>query len=199
MSKTDAELVCEALDGDGNSFKLIVERYQRLVFNIVYHYLGRPDEVEDIAQEVFLKVFRSLHTFDTSRPLQSWISRITSNTCLDELRKRRHRKTRSFADLSEEEEKRIKFIYEKAADSDHLTEEEANGAFGLLQVALDELPDKDRMAFVLREMEGLGYSEIAESLQTTELAARIRVSRARKKLQSKFQRLFSGSKPRVIG
>jgi len=65
-AKTDAQLVEATVEGDPQAFEEIVERYQRLVFNIIYHYMGRRNEVEDLAQEVFLKVFRALDTFDAT-------------------------------------------------------------------------------------------------------------------------------------
>ena len=85
MARSDVELVAAVLRGDPHAFEEIVARHQRLVFNIIYRYLGRRDEVEDLAQEVFLKVFASLRSFDNSRPLLPWISRITANRCLDEV------------------------------------------------------------------------------------------------------------------
>ena len=80
MPKTDEELVKATLEGDTYAFEEIVERYQRLVFHIIYHYVGARDVVEDLAQEVFLKVFRALETFDMRGPLKAWVSRITANT-----------------------------------------------------------------------------------------------------------------------
>ena len=143
----------------------IVERYQRLVFNIVFHYLGRREEVEDIAQDVFLRVYRSLSRYDPERPLKAWVSRITANACLDELRKRKIRKTQLFSDVDEDE-----------AGTQTLLDRFSSGTM------LTELPKKDKLAFVLREMEGMDYSEIAPTMETTELAVRIRVSRSKKKL-----------------
>lgn len=191
MALSDAELVESALAGEAQAFEQIVRRYQRLVFNIVYHYLGGRNEVEDLAQEIFLKVYRSLDRFDTSRPLKAWIGRIASNACLDELRRARVRRERSFSDFSEEQEERIRYLYGKSAEGGGLTEEEAEESLSLLQQALDELSAKDRMAFVLREMEEQEYSEIAEAMETSQVAVRIRVSRARKKLQRRIKAMLA--------
>ena len=113
MPKTDPELVAATLAGDQDAFGEIVRRYQRLVFNAVYHYLGRHQDIEDLAQEVFLKVYRSLDRYDRGRPLQAWIFRIAANQCLDEIRKARHRRVTAFADLGEEEEERAKRLFDK--------------------------------------------------------------------------------------
>ena len=77
MRRTDEELVKATLEGAPYAFEEIVERYQRLVFSIIYHYVGARDVVEDLAQEVFLKVFRSLATFDMRGPLKAWVSALT--------------------------------------------------------------------------------------------------------------------------
>lgn len=179
MARTDEELAAAALSGDPQAFEALVQKYQRLVFNIVYHYLGKRNEVEDIAQEVFLKVYRSLSRYDTGRPFKAWISRITVNCCLDELRKSK-RKPQLFSDLSEEEG--LDSYFDRFAAGSSLSEAEAERMLELLQTQISRLSDKDRMAFVLREIEGFAYQDIAEAMETTELAARIRVSRSRRRL-----------------
>ncbi len=182
MAKTDEELVAQALNGDPKGFETLIGRYQSLVFRIVYHYLGRRNEVEDIAQEVFLKVFRSLAQYDTGRPFKAWVSRIAVNSCFDELRKTRARKEQLFSELADEEQGRLESCYGKFRRGEGLNETEAEQLWLLLQRQLDELSEKDKMVFVLRELEGLDYAEIAASLETTELAIRVRLSRARKLL-----------------
>lgn len=189
MATTDADLVRTTLDGDPHAFAEIVERYQRLVFNIIYHFLGYRGEAEDLAQEVFLKVFRSLESFDTTRPLKSWIGRITSNACLDEIRKLRNRRVHLFTDLAREEEERLESYFDQFSQSTSLTEGQEQDLFSLLWRSMQGLSEKDRMAFVLREMEGLTYSEIAEVFRTSEVAVRIRVSRAKKKLQDELSQV----------
>ncbi len=182
MAKTDPELVADALDGDPKGFEELVRRHQSLVFRIVYHYLGRRNEVEDIAQEVFLKVFRSMGQYDRRRPFKAWLSRIAVNSCFDELRKSRVRKERLFSQLAEEEQSRLETCYAKFRGGQGLDEAEAESLWQWLQRQLQELSEKDRMVFVLREVEGWDYSAIAESLDTSERAIRVRMSRARKLL-----------------
>ncbi len=189
MGPSDRELVESVLGGDGSAFQPLVERYQNLVFNIVFHYMGRREEVEDIAQEVFLKVYRSLSKYDPERPLKAWVSRITTNSCLDELRKRKVRKTQLFADLVQEETDTETF-FDRFASGSVVSEFEAGRVLSWLQGLMNGLPDKDRMAFVLREVEGLEYSEIASAMATTQLAARIRVSRSKKKLLSSLRSMI---------
>ncbi|MDA2927664.1 RNA polymerase sigma factor [Acidobacteria bacterium AH-259-G07] len=194
MARTDGQLVRATLEGDPQAFEEIIERYQRLVFNIVYHYLGYRDEVEDLAQEVFLKVFRSLDTFDTERPLKSWISRITANACLDEIRRVRKRRIRLFSDLGRDEEERMEYFFEQFNQCSTLSEEEEQELFELLARSMERLNEKDKLAFVLRELEGLSYPEIARILDTTQLAVRIRVSRSKKKLQQELSQILYSEK-----
>lgn len=196
-AKTDAQLVKATVEGDPQAFEEIVERYQRLVFNIIYHYMGRRNEVEDLAQEVFLKVFRALETFDASRPLKSWIGRITANTCLDEIRKAPKRKVWSFADLGGDEESKIEYFYERFGQHSSLTEKDVEDLFELLEKLMERLNRKDKMAFVLRELEGLSYPEIAKALQSSELAVRLRVSRSKKRLQKDLEEILYSGKKRV--
>jgi RNA polymerase sigma-70 factor (ECF subfamily) len=188
MAKSDGELVLEAIKGDRRAFEKIVTRYQNLVFNIAYHYLGRREEVEDLAQEVFLKVYQTLDRYDTGRPLKHWIGRITVNRCLDELRKLKIRRLHLLSDLGDEDRQSIDQLAEAARTSRPLTELEAEKCLELLEASMSELPEKDRMAFVLREMENLSYKELAAMLETSEVAARIRVSRARSRLQEELGR-----------
>ena len=194
MPKTDEELVKATLEGDPHAFEEIVERYQRLVFSIIYHYVGGRDLVEDLAQEVFLKVFRSLATFDMRGPLKSWVSRITANTCLDELRKLRRQKVCTFTDLSGDDESRIEDFFEQFTSKGLLTENDVSDLFVLLEKLLGRLNDKDKMAFVLREMEGLSYADVAQAMKTTEVAVRIRISRSKKKLQTDLEEILLSGK-----
>lgn len=193
MPATDAELVARALEGDSAAFAGIIERYQRLVFNIVYHYLGRREPVEDMAQEVFLKVYRSLGRYDPGRPLRHWIGKIAANQCLDELRKRKTRRTEVMSDLSEEEQGRIWRFYEMSGQGREMAEEQAEQCFELLQRAMAGLGEKDRMAFVLRELDDMAYSDVAAMLGSSEVAARIRVSRARKAIRARLGRMLDAN------
>ena len=133
MARSDAELVAAVLEGDSHAFEEIVAANQKLVFSIIYRYLGRRDQVEDLAQEVFLKVFSSLRTFDNNRPLLPWISRITANCCLDEIRKIRRRKLTLFSDLSEEEEARIEYFFGQFRQGRALTQEQSEESFLLMK------------------------------------------------------------------
>lgn len=182
ITSSDEELVAQTLGGNPRAFEELIRRYQKLVFNIAYHHLGRSAELEDIAQDVFLKSFRALESYQPGRSFKAWIARITVNCCLDELRRRRVRKLSLFSDMGQEEKDDLESFFDQHSAGQTLTDEQADKMLNLVSQILSDLPESERSAFVLRELEGLEYPEIAETLGTTELAIRIRVSRARKKI-----------------
>jgi len=188
MAATEGDLVQRSLEGDQGAFEEIVRRYQGLVLNIVYHYLGRNDIAEDIAQEVFVKLYSTLSRFDPTRSLKAWIGKITANQCIDELRRTKRQRLQLFSDFDERQA--AGELLAQARSEQPLTEDQAEKAQKLLQSALGRLSPSERMAFVLHEMEDLPYSELAATMGTTELAARIRVSRSRKKLRKKLEELL---------
>jgi RNA polymerase sigma-70 factor, ECF subfamily len=192
MERTDAELVDATLRGDSDAFAGIVKRYQHFVFNAIYHYLGPSADIEDVAQEVFLKLFRALDRYDTGRPLQAWIYRITVNQCFDEGRKIKHRRVKSFSEMSEEEEGRILRYHEGRQGP--LSHTEAEESLRFLKSLMDGLSDKDKMAFVLREIEGLDYDEVSKAMNTSVTAARIRISRVKKRLMGQLDEKLSARK-----
>lgn len=187
MVRTDAELVGAILEGESEAFEEIVRRYQSRVFSIAFRYLGRRHIVEDVAQEVFLKLFRSLSSFDVTRSLDAWISRIAVNSCYDELRREKTRKSILFTDLTREDEERLDGFYFKFTKANNLSVTESEELLEVFQKLLSLLGEKDRMAFTLREVEGLSYKEIADAMGATELAVRIRVSRSRQQVMEKLK------------
>ena len=99
----DRELVARCQKGDPLAFEELVRKYQQTVLNLAYHYLGYQNDVEDVAQKIFTKVYFSLPKFDTQRPFFPWLYRIAINQCYDELRRMRRQKIRTFSELSLEE------------------------------------------------------------------------------------------------
>ncbi|GAB4220086.1 MAG: sigma-70 family RNA polymerase sigma factor [Acidobacteriota bacterium] len=192
MSETDSELVRRTLDGDQLAFEQLVRRYERFVFNVAYHYLGAFDQVDDVAQEVFLKVYDNLAQYDTGRPFKTWVGRIAANRCIDELRRRKRQRVKLIADLGDDELAETRRMLERVEGGNPLTEEDARRALRVLHQALESVPDGEREAYILREVEGLEYDEVARICGISEPAVRIRVSRARKRLQEKLEDMLHG-------
>jgi RNA polymerase sigma-70 factor, ECF subfamily len=179
----DRELVARCRKGDPLAFEELVHKYQQTILNLAYHYLGYQKDFEDVAQKIFTKIYFSLPKFDTRRPFFPWLYRIAVNQCYDELRRMRRLKVRTFSELSMEEANSVENLISQPAVS--LTaNEDRKDMLALLQKMLDQLPDQQRMAIVLRDIEDLPYSQMAEMLKCTEQAARLKVFRARSRLKT---------------
>jgi len=190
----DGTLIENTLKGDERSFAELVRRYQAAVWGTVYRILGNSSENEDAVQEVFLRAYSALHKFDLKYPFGPWILRITTNYCIDQLRKRRGRKLQLWSELTEFDQRRLLNNFSRDNDLDSIRIESSEGYTKIAQVLLDGLNPKYRAAFVLREVEEKSYEEVAHALGTSEVAARVRVSRARSELQKKFRAYCSGLK-----
>lgn len=169
-------LVQRTLAGDQQAFGELVQRYERDVFNLAYRMLNERTEAEDAAQEAFLRAYANLERYDPDRSFKTWILSITSNHCIDRLRRRR------LVWLSLEEEP---MMPHPALTSDIPGPEEAaltNERNVLVQGLLDDLNPDYRLAVVLRYWYDLSYAEIAEMLDTTESAVKSRLFRARQAL-----------------
>ena len=183
----DRKLVGRCQQGDPLAFEELVRKYQQTVFNLAYHYIGYRSEVEDVAQKIFAKVYFSLPKFDLRRPFFPWLYRIAINQCYDELRRIRRQKTHTFSELSLEETSSIERLMSQN-DPRPAPEEEREELQGLLRKMMSQLPDQQRMAVVLRDLESVPYAQIAEILKCTEQAARLKVFRARVRLKTLMER-----------
>jgi RNA polymerase sigma-70 factor (ECF subfamily) len=194
VDSADSALIEGTLNGDEWAFAELVRRYQAAVWGTVHRILGNSSESEDAVQEVFLRAYTSLHKFNLEMPFGPWVLRIATNYCIDQLRRRKGRKTQLWSELSEYDQQRLLKDQSQDRDWDTAAMEGAEGYAKLAQALLDGLNPKYRAAFVLREVEERGYNEVANMLGTSEVAARVRVSRARVELQKKFRAYLSGQK-----
>ena len=187
MDSTDVALIERTLNGDELAFAELVRRYQAIVWGTVYRLLGNSSENEDAVQETFLRVFIALGKFNPRYPFGSWIHRIASNYCIDQLRKQKNVRFRLWSELKYSEQERLSrdFTQDSGIESYEITELE-DYVVKAARSLLDELSPKCKAAFICREVEGLKYSEIAEILGTREITARVRVSRARSELRKKL-------------
>ncbi len=184
----DSVLIEAAIDGDRTAFAELVGRYRAAVFGTVRRTLGNSPETEDAVQEVFLRAMVSLARYDRRYPFGPWILKITSNYCIDQLRRRKARKYRLWSDLSETEEEMILRNLSTKPDTGDLAQEEQGRYLKIAQSLLNSVKPRLRMAFVLREIEGRSYEEVALILGVPEVTARVRVWRARADLHEKFRK-----------
>ena len=194
VDSADSALIESTLKGDEWAFAELVRRYQAAVWGTVHRILGNSSEKEDAVQEVFLRAFTALHKFDLKLPFGPWILRIAANYCIDQLRRKRGRKTLLWSELKDYDQERLLKDPAKEGEWESTGMEGTEGYVRVAQALLDGLNPKYRAAFVLREVEERAYNEVAQMLGTSEVAARVRVSRARFELQKKFRAYLSGQK-----
>jgi RNA polymerase sigma-70 factor, ECF subfamily len=179
----DRELVAQCCKGDPLAFEALVRKHQQMVLNLAYHYLGYQNDIEDVAQKIFAKVYFSLPQFDNRRPFFPWLYRIAINQCYDELRRLRRLKIRTFSELTFEETNSIENLISQQ-ETAPASDENRKEMMALLYRMVDQLPAQQRLAVVLRDIEDMPYSQMAKTLQCTEQAARLKVFRARSRLKS---------------
>jgi len=187
QTSEDFRLVNAFKAGDHQAFEDLVRRYQRPVANIIYLTLGNREEVQDIAQEVFIRVYRSIDKFEFDASFFSWIYRITVNLCIDELRRKKIKRALSLDFLTEgalEKEKKSK---EQVLASDGVLNDEKRE---IVLGALQRISQEHRQVIILREYEELSYAEIAAYLGISIQAVKSRIFRAREELRTLLEDYF---------
>lgn len=181
----EAELVRLAQSGEEAAFEELIRRHQQRVFGLVNGILRRREDVEDVVQQVFLKVFVSLKRFDLRAAFSTWLYKITVNECWDYLRKKKVRPLVYETDLSEDQISRL----DGAASSERPPESPARRAEvqDILDQLLDELPERDRELLVLKEVEGFSVQELAEILNVNVNTIKVRLFRTRARLMDLYR------------
>jgi len=171
--QTEESVLIEAAKaGDQEAFRQIVERYQGAVHNLAYRMLGTPEEAEDAAQEIFVRIYRQLGRYDSERKFSTWTLAIATNYCIDQLRRRRMQ----FVPLENI------IPWARARDSGPEGEALSGESRDEMQRLLKRLPEKYRAPLVLRYWEDLSCAEIAEILGVPEGTIKTQIHRARKQL-----------------
>ena len=159
----DADLISRAAAGDPSAFQAIVERHRSMVYRVAFQFAGNHHDAEDIAQDVFIKVYRSLDRFRQDAQLTSWMYRIVMNTCIDH--RRRHRLATA-APFGEEAEQKMLNTPEDTPDPE---ERAYAGELGqVLEWEIGRIPKGQRVVFVMRHHQGMKLGEIAEALGLAE-------------------------------
>ena len=178
----DRELVRRAQREDKEAFEELIRRHQHRVFAVAGGILNRREDVEDIAQQVFVKAYFSLKRFDQRAALSTWLYKITVNECWDMLRKKKVRPLVYEADLSEEQARQVISSAEKGKEHPDISERlELRQRVDRLLEGLDE---RDRLMLILKEVEGFSIEEIAEVLDLNANTVKVRLFRARRRVVS---------------
>ncbi|HLM59921.1 MAG TPA: sigma-70 family RNA polymerase sigma factor [Pyrinomonadaceae bacterium] len=182
---TDDALVKAVLTGDDAAFDLIFERYRRLVTHLISRFFYQREEIEELAQQSFTKIYFSLNIFRGERgaSLSAWISKITINVCYDELRRRKRRPVNRFADLSDEEKEILERLAQSAAES----AESSLIKRDLAEKLLSKLEAPDRVALMLFYVEECSVEEIAGLVGWSQSNVKTRLFRARNFLRDVFK------------
>lgn len=173
------EIIRSVLRGNVNDFEKLVTAYEKNVYNIALKMVGDPDDAADMTQETFIKAYRALSGFRGDSKFSSWLYRIASNVCLDFLRSRSRHPQVSLSTVDEDD--RATF---ELPDMRQNPEEQLMKKLGMEAVrrGLEQLPEQQRQILVLRELGGLSYAELAQTLGLEEGTVKSRIFRARKRL-----------------
>ncbi len=187
----DRELVRRGQAGDKEAFEELVRRHQHRVFAVAGGILCRREDVEDIAQQVFVKAYFSLKRFDQRAAFSTWLYKITVNECWDLLRKKKVRPLLYESDLSEEQARL--FSASERLDSGAQDVSDKLEAQQQVENLLQGLDERDRMMLILKEVEGFGIEEIAEILDLNANTVKVRLFRARRRIVNQVRRRRDGS------
>ncbi len=182
----ETEIIENLKQGDENAFRQLVEKYQQMVVNTCYGLVHNMEDAEDIAQEVFIEVHRSIHKFRADSRLSTWLYRIAVNRSLNHIRDNKRRKWFQSADDSSESAKNQ--IYNQMANTNDAPESEMekNQRAAILHEAIDSLAKNQRVAFTLNKYEDMSYKEIAEVMEISLSSVESLIHRAKKNLQKKL-------------
>ncbi|PIR00769.1 MAG: RNA polymerase subunit sigma [Nitrospinae bacterium CG11_big_fil_rev_8_21_14_0_20_45_15] len=191
------ELVRKLQAGNMEVFDQLVERFQKKIYALSFNLTRNQMDAQDVTQDVFLTLFRKIHTFQGKSAFSSWVYRITLNAAYMKLRSRKKDQSVSIDDMLPTFNK-AGFQQEKVQDWSEKTDSLlfANETRNIIQKAVDQLPEKEKVVFLLRDVEGISTEKVGEVLDLTIPAVKSRLHRARlflrKKLSTFFEEYRSG-------
>lgn len=185
MERSDAEWIAAVLKGDASSFEPLIQKYSPRVFASIRRYARRDSEIEDIAQEVWLKAYNKLSSFRGDAPFEHWLMRLTVRTCYDFLRAHQRNRESSFSELSEPENDWL----ERFVAAPESASENADAARQLVTRILDELSPPAKLIITLLEIEDRTIKEIAEITGWSLPLVKVRAFRARAEMKKILTRL----------
>ncbi len=183
----EAYLLIKATEGDMGAFEQLILGYEKFVYAIAYRMLPNSEDAKDISQEVLIKIYKNLHEFSNITYFKSWVARITTNTCIDELRKRRRKEAVSLDETKDGEEglKIIQIPSKESTPEESAIESEKQKE---LVSAIHKLSHDYKTLIVLRDIQGMSYNEIAEVTNSNLGTVKSRLSRARRRLKQLYEK-----------
>ena len=186
-------LIERCLRGDQVAWEQIVRQHWRKVFNVAYKFVGSHEQAEDLTQDIFLKIFKSLDTFDRRANFQTWLISVSRNLCIDHYRSVRKERQTIDREVTAEDASPVSATVSPLAALEH------RDLASLLRHALQGLPQSLRMAVLLRDIQELSYQEIADRLRLPEGTVKSRINRGRKELARQIRRLRDEAEGRAAG
>ncbi|MFZ5989212.1 MAG: RNA polymerase sigma factor [Bacillota bacterium] len=182
MNENEKELVEKARSGDVEAFEQLIQACQKKVFNIALRMLGNYDDASELAQEVFLKAYKSIKKFKGDSLFSTWIYKVTTNVCLDEIRKRKNKKVVSLDEDIEYDGSEIKRQIKDESPGPEAAAE-SNEIKNVVNESIGVLPDDYKTVIVLRDIQGFSYDEISQIIKCPEGTVKSRINRARQALK----------------
>ena len=180
----DFELIERARSGDDGAFNQIVQAYRKRILGTIARLIGKPEDVEDVGQEVFLRLYYSLDQLRTREVFEPWLYRLTVNAAYDYLRKQRRRPESRMSDLSEQQV----MLADAAAGGKKNEEEQRRSKIReRVQSLLGNVSEEDRILLMLKEVEGLSLKELEKIYKVNENALKVRLFRARQRVLKAFE------------
>jgi RNA polymerase sigma-70 factor (ECF subfamily) len=177
----ETQWIKRAQQGDSEAFGPLVKKHQQRVFSLVHHLLRRRDEVEDLAQEIFIKAFRAIRSYNFQSSFATWLSRIATNHCYDYLRHERASRVSFYWQMGEDRQRELENNVESQPEEE-LDDEERTVLRDLVDKLLGRAPENDRTILVLKELQDYSVEEIAEILKLKPTTVKVRLHRARKRM-----------------
>ena len=182
----EEDLIKKCQNGDIEAFERLISSYQKKVYNIAYRYIGNREEAEDLAQEAFLKVFRSIQSFRGEAAFSTWLYHIVSNVCRDALRKSSRRMEDSLdCAVTTEKGELQREVPDWSMSPEPIYENQELGEF--IQALINQLSPEYKTVIIMREIQEMSYEEIAAELNCSLGTVKSRLSRARKVLRDKIE------------
>ncbi|HHX18524.1 MAG TPA: sigma-70 family RNA polymerase sigma factor [Clostridium sp.] len=182
----ESQLIKEAKSGNVEAFEELIKQNEKKVFNIAYKMMGNYDDANELAQEAFIKAYKSINKFKGDSLFSTWIYRITTNVCLDELRKRKNKKVISLNEHIKYNDEEIKpQVKDERPGPEKIFEKKETK--NLINQCIESLPADYKTVIILRDIEGFTYEEIAKIINCPEGTVKSRISRARKALRDIFK------------
>jgi RNA polymerase sigma-70 factor (ECF subfamily) len=178
------ELIEKARSGDDAAFNLVVKAYRKRILGTIARLIGRPEDVEDVGQEVFLRLYYSLDQLRAAEVFEPWLYRLTVNAAYDYLRRQKRRHESRMSDLSEQQ---VMMADASASGKKRTEEVRRTKVREMVQSLLEKVSEEDRILLLMKEVEGLSLKELEQIYKVNENALKVRLFRARQRVLKAFE------------